>query len=438
MNQKISKILVIMTCCLCSVFAAFAQNQNPSNLTSSSYTRYGLGKLGSVGNAATKGMGDLGIVTFSNAYTNLYNPASLTAIDTLTMLVEAGLNAEWQFSSENGKHQSNFNSGFNYFSFHFPLWNHFAGALSLTPYSMVGYYYGAETSQPVDNNLIVNDTLKYSNTFKGTGGLQKIMASIGWRPVTTKNQMLNVGLSLGYIYGTVNHAGSIYISSGQGQNTTILRAFTAKGLEANLGVQYLYRLNARRSLLFGAIFSPETPIAISADNLKYSNTDTISVHEKYDLSAPTKLGFGVSYLLDRKMQLGAEFSMENWGNVAGMDANLKKTDGIYKNISKFAAGIEYQPSTFHQNYFKTCRYRGGFNIKNSYIETYGSQNTEFTISGGIGFPVGINSRRRSLLNLSVEYTHVQPKKSGLLSEEYLNLTVGVTFNEMMFFRNQLR
>ena len=114
--------------------------------------------------------------------------------------------------------------------------------------------------------------------------------------------MLNVGLSLGYIYGTVNHAGSIYISSGQGQNTTILRAFTAKGLEANLGVQYLYRLNARRTLLFGAIFSPETPIAISADNLKYSNTDTISVHEKYDLSAPTKLGFCVSYLLDRKTQ----------------------------------------------------------------------------------------------------------------------------------------
>ena len=104
MNQKISKILVIMTCCLCSVFATFAQNQNPSNLTSSSYTRYGLGKLGSVGNAATKGMGDLGIVTFSNAYTNLYNPASLTAIDTLTMLVEAGLNAEWQFSTENDKH----------------------------------------------------------------------------------------------------------------------------------------------------------------------------------------------------------------------------------------------------------------------------------------------------------------------------------------------
>ena len=138
------------------------------------------------------------------------------------------------------------------------------------------------------------------------------------------------------------------------------------------------------------------------------------------------------------MQVGAEFTFDNWSKVAGLDANLQKTDGIYQNIYKFAAGVEYQPSVFNQNYFKTCRYRAGANVKKSYIETYGSQNTEFTISAGLGMPIGLTARRRSLINLAVEYTHVQPSKSDMLKEDYVNLVFGFTFNEIMFFRNRLR
>lgn len=438
MNSKSLRIFLAIMICLVSCSMSFGQNENPSNLTNSAYTRYGFGKLGSVGNAATKAMGDLGVVAYSNSFTNLYNPASLTAIDTLTMLVEAGLNAEWQFSTENGQHQSNFNSGFNYFSMHFPLWRNFAGALSLTPYSMVGYYYGDVQKTSLDNTILSKDTLVYQNTYKGTGGLQRIMASIGWRPVTTKKNTLNVGLNFGYIYGTASHTGSITIATGQGQNTLITRGYTAKGFEVTLGLQYLRRLNAEKSILIGATFSPKTPINVSADNLKFSDRDTVSTKERFSVESPTKIGFGAAYHIDRKLQVGAEFSLENWSKVAGLDANLRKTDGIYKNITKFAAGLEYQPSVYHQNYFKTCRYRAGVNVKNSYIEAYGSQNTEYTISGGIGLPVGATTRRRSQLNFAVEYTHNQPSKSGFLSEEYINIVLGVTFNEMMFFRNRLR
>lgn len=428
-----------MIVCMMPVFSGFAQNQNPSNLTRSAYTRYGFGKLGSVGNATNRAMGDLGIAVVSNSSTNLYNPASLTAIDTLTMLVEAGLNAEWQFASENGAHQSDFNAGFNYFSMHFPLWHNFAGAFSLTPYSMVGYYYGNKSEEPVDNSLIKNDTLVYTNAFEGKGGLQKVMASIAWRPITTKKQSLNIGLSAAYIYGTVSHAGSLYISSAQGQSTFSTREFTAKGVELTAGVQYLYRLNAKKHLIFGATFSPETKLNVNSETYKISNTDTISTSSKFKVGSPMKMGFGVSYLVERKLLVGAEFSIENWGNVTGLDANLQKTDGIYKNISKFAAGVDYQPSVFNQNYWKTCHYRAGLNVKNSYIETYGSQNTQYTLSCGVGFPVGITaSRRKSLVNLSAEFIHNQPSKSGMLKEDYINLTLGLTFNETMFFRNRLR
>lgn len=435
-NLKIRVLTILML--LLSVGVGFAQNMNQSNLTNSPYTRYGFGKLGSVGNAATKAMGELGVVGYSNSYTNLYNPASLVGIDTLTCLVEAGLNGEWQFSQEKGQSASKFNAGFNYLSIHFPLWRNFAGALSLTPYSMVGYYYGAEEKEGLESPLIKNDTLIYDNYYKGTGGLQRVMMSVGWRPINTKTQTLSVGLNLGYIFGSVNHAGLISISSGQAESTAVSRSFSASGIEMGLGIQYFRRLSATKSLMFGMTYYMQSPLRINSENIAYSAGDTINVTDKFWMKSPTKLGFGVSYIVDRKLQVGAEFTFDNWSKVAGLDANLQKTDGIYQNIYKFAAGVEYQPSVFNQNYFKTCRYRAGANVKKSYIETYGSQNTEFTISAGLGMPIGLTARRRSLINLAVEYTHVQPSKSDMLKEDYVNLVFGFTFNEIMFFRNRLR
>ena len=437
-NQNIKIQILTLLMLLSSLGISFAQDLNPSNLTNSPYTRYGVGKLGSMGNASTKAMGDLSVVAYSGSFTNLYNPASLVAIDTLTCLVEAGLNAEWQFSKEDGKTQTDVNAGFNYASMHFPLWRNFAGALSITPYSMVGYYYGVENKIPLESALIKNDTLAYNNYYEGSGGLQRVMMSVGWRPISTKKQMLNVGLNLGYIFGTISHTGIVLISSGQAESTAINRTFNASGLEVGLGVQYIHRLAGDKSLLLGATFYPKTPIRARTQNITFSSSDSIVVEDKFWMDSPTKIGFGVSYIIDRKLQVGGEFTFDNWSKVAGLDAYLQKTDGIYKNVYKFAAGIEYQPSVFNQNYFKTCRYRAGANFKKSYIETYGSQNTEFTASVGIGLPIGLTARRRSLINLAAEYTHVAPSKSGMLTEDYINITFGFTFNEMMFFRNRLR
>ncbi len=411
-----------------------AQNINPSNLSSSPYTRYGFGKLGTVGNASTRAMGDAGIALRSNLYTNLYNPASLTAIDTLTMLFDTGLDAEWFTMSENGTREQDWNAGFSYMSFHFPLWNRFAGSIAYTPYSMVGYEYGNETEQAIDNALINNDTLVYKNSYSGNGGLQHFQISLAWEPIKTRKQTLNLGASLGYICGTVEHAGSMYISSGQSNSTYTTRDFTAKGLDVLLGMQYTRLLSPARKLTFGATYAPRTPLSVHSDVQKVSGTDTVSTSSKMTLYAPTKFGAGVSYQYDRKWTVTGEYSFENWAKVAGFDANLNKTDDVYQNISKVALGAEYRPRQYAQSYFKTCIYRFGASFKNSYIETYGSQNNEYSLTCGISLPT---LNKRSLFNVSMSYTHLQPSKSNMLSEDYLHFTIGVTFNEMMFYRSKL-
>jgi len=442
MKLNIKNVLTLLIAVMAmSVSCAFAQNLNQSNLTSSPYSRYGLGRLGTVGNTSTRSMGDMGIGLRTNQFTNLYNPASLTAIDTLTMLFDTAIDAQFFMQSENGNTHTNWDAGFSYFSMHFPLWNHWAGAISYNPYSMVGYEFGSETETPLPNELVNNDTLTYSNSNSGTGGLQHFQLSIGWEPLHTKNHHMSLGAQVGYISGVVSHTGLLSVTSGQAYSTITNREYRAHGIDAMLGMQYSKRLSPEKVLTFGAVFAPRTPLTIKNEVVKLANTDTIkSGNEKFDISAPMKVGFGVSFEIANKLNVGIDYTFENWKKVAGLDTDLNKKENYYNNINKVAFGLSYQPKTYSNNYFKTCLYRAGVNVKNSYVEVYGSQNMEYTASCGIGMPMrsAFNRMIRGQLNLSFNYTRVQPKRSGLLSENYLGLSVGITYNEMMFFRNKLR
>ena len=309
---------------------AVAQNENQSNQTGSPYSRYGLGKLGTVGNAATRGMGGLGIGLRTSSFTNLANPASLTAIDTLTMIFDIGLNAEWAHFSEAGRHETDWNAGFDYMTFQFPLWNRFAMAMALTPYSVVGYEYGALTSEAIDSQISPNDSLRYTSTYNGMGGLQKISAGIGWTAYRTKRRELNIGADFGFIYGTVSHGGLVYITSGQGQSTIATRSFQARGFDATLGLQYTYRMAPQHLLTVGAAFSPKMHLGIDAEVEKYSNTDTIRIETGHSLNTPLKFSVGATYQIARKLTAGIDYSFENWSNVPGLDANLQKGDDFTK------------------------------------------------------------------------------------------------------------
>ena len=432
-KMTIKKNLALSLVALVAVMTAATasaqdSNDNPSNLTSSPYTRYGFGRLGGVGNASTRGMGDVGIALRTNMYTNLYNPASLTAIDTLTMLFDTALDAEWFTMSENGARESDWNAGFSYLTFHFPLWNRFAGAIAYTPYSMVGYEYGTEDKTPTESTLITNDTLSYSNPYTGNGGLQHFQFALAWNPIKTRTMQLNFGAKAGYICGTVSHSRDMNITSGHGQNTSITSSFSCQGWDLLLGAQYTQQITPGRSMTLGATFAPRTHIGCDTE---LNQNDTIT-SSSMSLSAPMKFGLGLSYQVDRKMTATLEYSFENWANVAGVNPELQRDNDLYQNIHRVAAGLEYRPKQYAQSYFQTCTYRAGASVKNSYVKTFGKQ-MEMTATCGIGMPIG----KRSTLNLSVGYTHMQPEKSGVLKENYLHMTLGITFNEMMFYRSRL-
>ena len=435
-NKKLvlSFLMAVLACGSVSVEAQSTYS-NPSNLTSSPYTRYGFGKLGNVGNASTRGMGDAGIATRTNLYTNLFNPASLTAIDTLTMLFDVAFDGEWLSLSEEGKSDTRWDAGISYLSFHFPLWNRFAGSFSYMPYSMVGYEYGSTGKEPFESGLTINDTIPYANVQTGNGGLQHFQLSMGWNPLKTKTSRLDVGATVGYICGYVAHTGSMSQSHSGVNGTTSSKDFSCIGWDLNLGAQYTQQIQAGKHIVVGATYSPKTHIGCDVSVTSGSGTDDNAPRtDRLSLSAPQKFGAGLSYQEDRKLTVTVDYAYEGWADLKGLANNMNVSSDVYQNVNRLAAGVEYRPKLYSQNYFQTCIYRAGFSMNNSYIKEFSHQK-EYSATCGMSFPI---TGRRSLINFSASYHHLQPDNSSLLKENSLRLTLGITFNETMFYRSKLR
>ncbi len=429
-------IAIVVLCLVISAICGtmLAQNLNPSNLSSSPYNRYGYGRMGSVGNTVTRSMGDVGIAVRSNQYTTLANPASLTAIDTLTMIFTVGLDAQLGTYVEDGSRNSKWDAGFSGMSFQAPLWRNFAMSLSLSPYSMVGYYYGSADKMEVQNPTQPHDTLTYGSTHTGVGGINNFMFGLGWRPFRTKMQELSVGANVGWLFGQIQHASTLSTSA-QANNTFVMYDASVRALYLQFGAQYTCRFDATHSLTLGAIYAPELNMDVNASTVKYS-TDTIMTSDKIrdGIRQPMRYGVGLTYNMARKLTITGEYEMTKWGKVAGLNTQMSLQDGVFNDAYRMAFGVEYLPKTATNNFFKACRYRFGANYKTSYLKVNGKELREFGATLGMSMPVN----KRSALDLGVGYQSLLPEGGSMVKENYLTLNLGITFNEMMFFRNMLR
>src|SRR5690554_257533 len=76
------------------------------NRTSSPFSRYGMGELNPQGFSRNQAMGGTGIGLRSAGYLNNMNPASYSALDSMSFFFETGLQSLTQNISENGASES--------------------------------------------------------------------------------------------------------------------------------------------------------------------------------------------------------------------------------------------------------------------------------------------------------------------------------------------
>ena len=106
----------------------------------------------------------------------------------------------------------------------------------------------------------------------------------------------------------------------------------------------------------------------------------------------------------------------------------------FNNRSRYALGGEFVPK-IRGNYFQRMSYRLGAYYTEDYLNIKGNSVKEYGVTAGFGFntPEG-----KTMINLGVEWKHRSASPQLLIAENYLNITLGLNFNELWFWQRRIK
>lgn len=398
--------------------AAIAQNN-----TNSPYTRYGYGQLADQGSGNSKAMGGIAYGLRDKYQTNFVNPASYTAIDSLTFIFDGGVSLQNTNLSDGKLKMNAKNSSFDYITMQFRLGKWAAMSLGLLPYSNVGYNMAEYNAQGEASNQV---------TYSGDGGMHQLYLGAGFK--IFKN--LSVGANISYLWGDVTRQRHLQFSESSSARTILTTSnVSLKSYKLDLGAQYTQQFGKKHAMTLGAVFSPGHDLnneAYVQDQVgsSYTGTTITTRDTVVTCGIPMTVGAGVTYVYDNRLTVGADFMYQNWSSVTYMNEK-----DAFNNRTKISVGAEYMPNALGRSYFAHVKYRLGAYYSKPYYKIDGqSAANEYGVTAGFGLPI---PRTRSVLSLSAQYVRVEGTSKAFLNENILRICVGVTFNERWFFKRKV-
>lgn len=413
--KKVSEkgIAVLALILLCFV----PLNVNAQSGINSPYSRYGVGILSDHSTGILKSMGGIG-TGFREANTlNLKNPASYSTIDTLTFLADLGFALQNGNFSENGVRLNAHNAYISHMAMQFRILPKVGMTIAFMPFSNVGYSFSRSYMMPYDDSQIT-----VSDTYSGTGGLRQFMGGLGWRPT----KWLSVGANASYLTGDINHYIYNRYSSSVIQPRTRMYTTDMSALKWDFGIQGTFNLG-ENGLVLGATYAPAQKL--NSDTYVtdiHSVNDTATIADAFSL--PDMFAAGFTYKWKRCM-FGADVSYQTWSK-ATFFGEKNGADRL-----SASAGFMVCPDDMSKNILKRTSYQIGGNISQPYFNVGTSKGPmEFGVSAGISTPITSSYNSMSYLHITGEYVRVQPMGSGMITENYIRINIGITFMERWFMK----
>lgn len=422
------RLLIIV---LATFAFAFAQAENGIN---SPYSRFGLGTLSDQNLGVNRQMGGLGYALRDKSFINLLNPAAVSSADSTTMIFEGGFSLQHGNFKENGVKINAQNASFDYLVMGFRLKRNLGMAIGILPFSNVGYSFSNdETFHSPDGDS--DGTFSGIYKYNGNGGLTQPFVTIGWG--ITDN--LSVGVMASYLYGEINHNISTEFTDNNISNIAKQYRLDVSNYKADFGLQYSKTISEKKHLTVGVVYSLGHDL--NADAELISRKTTSGTAEYSDATAfanafklPHTFGAGANYTID-KWTFGADYTFQKWSGTSFFGDN----EGC--NRSKISLGVEFNPNQVSRNVLKRTRYRAGLYYAQPYTEFNGKKGCEeYGASAGFSLPMTSTNNmnnNRSILNVSGQFIRINPKTAGMITETYIRLNIGVTFNEFWFFKSKV-
>jgi len=451
---KINKLTVFVLLMMSTICV------NAQNGVNSPYSRYGFGVLSDRSMGFNKGMGGVAQGFRDGQSVNLQNPASYSAVDSMTALFDFGLTLQ-NGNYKMGSVQKNVrNTSVDYFAMHFRAAKNLGIALGIIPLSNVKYGFSS-SSESLDGTENVTSSYSYS----GDGGLHEVFLGAGWRPF----KPISLGFNAGYIYGDYTH--TMAMSFSESSVLSLARVYSAEIRTYNLdfALQYIQPLGKDNKFVLGGSYTLGHDIKNYAcratETLVSSAVKEVTVDSiKNAFQLPNSYAVGLTFYHKDKLRVGVDAELQQWSkckfpnqqtSISSADINPDATSQKYTSTTgqlydrkKIAFGADYIPNVFSRNYFARMTYKIGGYYSQSYANAdltgrVTDQPTEFGLSAGVSLPISNRNlwHNSPKINVSVQWVHsnipylnTSSMKQSALTENYLKFCLGLTFSERWFYK----
>lgn len=439
------------------IVALLCLTANAQNGINSPYSRYGFGIQSERAMGFNKGMGGVAQGFRNGQEINIANPASYSAVDSLTALFDLGISLQNNNYKMEGLRRNVRNTSFDYFAFQFRVKRNFGMTVGILPVTNIKYSF-ASASEP----LTGKESVTSSYSFSGDGGLREVFLGAGWSPI----KPLSLGVNVSYLWGDYSH--NMTMSFSESTAFSMARIYSADISTYNVqgGVQYTQPINKDDKVTVGVTYTLghnlsndayRTTQTINGSTVETSKVDTIN--NAFQL--PHSIAAGVTYYHKNRLRIGADFELQKWSNCkfpnqeTGYTSSTISSADTYQSAkgqlydrTKIAVGVDWRPDPMAKNLFQQSTYKLGGYYSQSYAKadvtgTVTDKPYEFGVSAGVSIP--INNRNiwhnGPHINLAVQWVHTNipylnatTLRQNALKENYFKLCVGVTFSERWFYK----
>lgn len=416
-----NRIIIFAVLATLGTLSGYAQSS-----TESPYSQYGLGILADQSQGFSRGMNGVGLAFRKGNMVNTLNPASYSAVDSLTMVFDVGLSGQITNFKENNVKLNARCANFEYAVGSFHLMKNVGASFGVLPYSNIGYNYSSIVT--LDNNFG-----SFTDSYTGSGGLHQAFIGAGWRVI----EPLSVGFNAAYFWGTYNRSA---LSSSSSTNVNSIQKVYYANVNSYLltfGAQWQQQVSRRDALTIGATVGVGHKLGADA-SCQIINVDTTTFIVDNALGVPMSYGLGLGWNRGNNLFVGADFTLQKWSSVSFPELYTKGNETVYalrsdlfKDRYQVNVGADFVPNPMSQHLINRIHYRLGAGFVTPYYYINGKEGPkEFSVSAGFGIPLQNRWNNRSILNISGQWVHTSAK--DLITENTFRINLGLTFNERWF------
>ena len=395
---------------------ALAVGADAQNMTSSPYSRYAYGDLNENVPTGYRAMGGVGFGMRNNKAINPAQPASYTAMDSLTFMFDVAASVSWSRYKDAGGMKNKANGNLEYVTMQFPLYKRWiAMSVGLTPYSSVGY------------NITLDDSIPgyhFQKLYQGDGNISQVYGGLSFNICN----WFALGANVYYMWGDLTRARALTFTE-SGLNSTIQdEILSVSNVRFRAGAQFFHTWGDH-TINLGAIYENKMKLNSELIVIETQSSDSIPVYEGY-WQLPMVWGVGASYTWANRLTVAFDFERQCMGSALynGLPGN-DPANGL-QDRNRYAFGVEYKHDPMGRKYVERMIWRAGVNVQDEYLASIGAKRVSASI--GLGFPLWSIG---TVINTTIEYTH-RGSAAGL-EDNSLRFTIGASIAESWFFKRKL-